>query len=1095
MTEEAQVHRAQLWHAIRHAKGFQGSFEHWWPMRNIKSQGLPTVLPSAIPNAQLARLIVDEFQLNYRQFEAWNIRRKMELLDLSYQACVHKIFKVVKPDSKPQLTFLQYETVSTVLGVDDTGQHIHLSDPVPTDTNVQYFIDGVEATIEKIDEPLYWADADCLFIPGQTVTAQQTFSSTADLHRVLKDFWEPRWCRLQEPTSSDWRRIMAFAQTHLPPGLMQYAPIDEAQWQASNRRYTDRSARGPDGFSKSDVCNMPPAFVRELLAQVNTWEQHSQWPMALQAGYVLPQAKRDISLTAGDFRPIVIFPMYRTWSSVRAKQALRFLHKHASSHQFGYVPQAEVAEIFYMTQALIEIDVLRQSSRCGLVTDLQKAFECLPRDPVWQVARWVGLPGPLLDLWSTYLTNMTRYFRIGHDLGPPLQSTSGFPEGCALSCVAMGLVSLCMHAYMRAFHPRAICLSFVDNITLIARSAFDLQAAQIGLLTWTQMWGLALDDAKTFVWGTDPSIRASLTLLQRQIVTSAKDLGAQMQYGKKHAVVDQLARLEALRPLWGLLQRCKAPLYQKQHLLQQAFWPKVFFDIAICRLGFTHIKRLRTQAVTALGHRKAGASPAVRLFLPSPCLCDPGFYQCWHVLVTFRRLWHKQPRLATLWDEFASRYEGAPTEGPFGKLLETFDRLGWAMASAPWVCTQDSIWIDLAWLDEDTLRSFLEDAWMQFIASDLQKRKDFTHLTSIDYRLVKHALKAPAYHDLACLQVLREGAFVDSQQTKRFDMTQSGLCPHCQSPDSLRHRLCDCPSFQDIHTQHEHAVQLARGAEDFYALHLLPPKMPHWEPFWQSLNSLPDRPQWTNVSLHASDVHLFTDGSCLLPSYPALALATWSIVSATHDCRIAAGPLPGLAQNSDRAELYAILLAVQWATLRHQPSVIWTDSAYAATGLHRLLTHIADVPKQSNCDLWLQLQSTLKDATVSIRVQHIAAHRDPAVQPTELDIWTATWNGRADRAAARAHIHRPEALTTAWMTLREGYRHALHDMIALQNLHIAISKAARERAPTSVAPEPDEIESDSHDQMIPQRDIVFDPWCFTLPDDWETSDELATLGA
>ena len=93
---------------------------------------------------------------------------------------------------------------------------------------------------------------------------------------------------------------------------------------------------------------------------------------------------------------------------------------------------------------------------------------------------------------------------------------------------------------------------------------------------------------------------------------------------------------------WSLLRRLRAPARCKTYVLAQAIWPKVFHSAPIEDLSNQLIK----QAVKVLGHGNAGANPAIRLsLLTTNILNDPGFYQLWQIIRTFRRLLHKQPTL------------------------------------------------------------------------------------------------------------------------------------------------------------------------------------------------------------------------------------------------------------------------------------------------------------------------------------------------------------------------------------------------------------------------------------------------------------------
>ena len=167
--------------------------------------------------------------------------------------------------------------------------------------------------------------------------------------------------------------------------------------------------------------------------------------------------------------------------------------------------------------------------------------------------------------------------------------------------------------------------------------------------TWTEMWKLELDEDKSYLWTTKATGRKEAKVLGWDVVQSAKDLGAQLLYGKSRNIQVQVQRFAGLETMWPKFKRCVAASWMKQRLLRQALWPKAFYGVAICTLGWTHIKGLRTEARKALGFQMAGASPGLRLSLLCHEQCDPGFYQVWAVFTTFRRIAAKRPFFVNVW--------------------------------------------------------------------------------------------------------------------------------------------------------------------------------------------------------------------------------------------------------------------------------------------------------------------------------------------------------------------------------------------------------------------------------------------------------------
>ena len=165
-----------------------------------------------------------------------------------------------------------------------------------------------------------------------------------------------------------------------------------------------------------------------------------------------------------------------------------------------------------------------------------------------------------------------------------------------------------------------------------------------------------------------------------------------MTYGAKHSIAEQMDRIKSLRQIWTLFKRLRAPLWIKQRLLVQALWPRAFYGSSICCMSWEHIKQLRTDAMRGLAQKRGGASPGMRLAVLAPPATDPGYYQFWHTLRTFRRVARKQKGFSDLWCIFMHHFQGKPSFGPFGKLLEVCAQVGWRV-DAPFLVDHDGEYV------------------------------------------------------------------------------------------------------------------------------------------------------------------------------------------------------------------------------------------------------------------------------------------------------------------------------------------------------------------------------------------------------------------
>ena len=96
----------------------------------------------------------------------------------------------------------------------------------------------------------------------------------------------------------------------------------------------------------------------------------------------------------------------------------------------------------------------------------------------------------------------------------PIKSTSGFPEGCPLSPLAMLLADLAYHTYMQAFVPQVRAMSYVDNLVNLATTPAGLASGYHATQCFMDLLDLELDRPKTLPFPAPPDLpTAALCML------------------------------------------------------------------------------------------------------------------------------------------------------------------------------------------------------------------------------------------------------------------------------------------------------------------------------------------------------------------------------------------------------------------------------------------------------------------------------------------------------------------------------------------------------------------------------------------------------
>ena len=961
-------YRLQTWHAILKARGFHGGFAAWWSVRPVQHQGLSGLLPQLLPSLAFLEALFLDFRANYRALEAWNLRHRTQILRATTREQHGKAFKLVLGDSDHKFvdSFTSVAS-SAILAVDPATSQVHLEQDIHVLEDASWTLDNVPAQVRRVGEALFEVDSDLLLCQGQILQQTLKVSHTHEMLPMLEAFWRPRWNRDAPPASHDWTRIRRFVEAFVPKLPFSHSPLTLAQWDAINCRYKDAAARGPDGFDSFDLQRMPAPMRQGIVSLLNAVEHGASWPVQMLQGFGVCLPKHSAAAAVGEFRPIIILSMlYRSWSAIRSRLLLQEMAQWAADGMKGFLPKRESGEIWFLIQSLVETSLQQHCSLAGVISDVRKAFESVPRIPLMQVARRLGAPAPVLEAWNKFLDAFQRRFLLHGQVSDAIGSNWGMPEGCGMSVFGMCVVDFCWDCYQTQFAPSTIPMSYVDNYELLATSIADVLQGFGVLEEYMQLWHLQLDDGKTLWWSTLPGDRHQLRRLGKLVCLQTADLGGAMTFCRRRGLGSQQLRLDSLDRVWNKLRKIDFCPQVKAHIIRQALWSKAFYAVGITLMPWKQVQQLRTKAAKALGHGKAGANPALRLALltDDPCT-DPGFYQFQRVIFDFRRLVKKQPSLLLLWRSFMTEYIGQWFSGPFSKILEQFELVHWTLRDPPFFMDHDGCGFDLLGMPSSALKSLMLDAWHQRLAQEVAHRQDFAGLDGLHWPPSRHESRLFAL-DVARINSVREGVFLTGSFQGKYDCVKGTRCKFCALEDSLEHRVLHCPGFASVRDEHARAVAEWPFASRALTDHLLPSRLGGWVPCKRALQTIEDFSEHFFLDALPGVRHdIFTDGSCLDPMVSSISLAAWGAVSATHGLALAAGPLRGLCQSVNRAELVAAYAVVRWTYEQGTTTTLWTDSAYFASGLQVLLDTrlLGDV--DSHEDLWSQIADLVDGSAAS----------------------------------------------------------------------------------------------------------------------------------
>ena len=107
--------------------------------------------------------------------------------------------------------------------------------------------------------------------------------------------------------------------------------------------------------------------------------------------------------------------------------------------------------------------------------DITKAFDALPRSPILQACRKLGVPLGILRAWSGAMTANRRFFLLNNTFGAPTLTSRGVPQGCGLSCLAMTVINLTLLHHLAWTLPPVVPHIYADNWELTAPDSTHLR--------------------------------------------------------------------------------------------------------------------------------------------------------------------------------------------------------------------------------------------------------------------------------------------------------------------------------------------------------------------------------------------------------------------------------------------------------------------------------------------------------------------------------------------------------------------------------------------------------------------------------------------
>ena len=741
----------QQWQAVKGAAGYAEGFVSWvlgWPEF--------TFCPLELPDVEFVSQLMQIVRFDYESLAFQESKIKKDLF--RYQVTVgakgrsaSPSFVRIKPPPPEtiRMVFKKVEGLATEISSSDWGRRTYnfaaagsllLHQPV--------YVAGTCAQIYKVTDGqvrIVFASDDDIVLPRQVYLWQEQADCTPQgISSALTDFWSEFWCRDSRTEEWDleaWPQFRDLLQGHSSPcSHISVNMRDVSAWVHAVRRLPRKKATGVCGWHNTDLRVLPEAAIADLAAILNS-PQLQGFPAELMQARVAVLGKTVNPTSPAQSRPITVLSnLYRLWARVLCQQIIYRWSYSLPPCIRGCLKGRCAQDISYWLQQIAETNTLENVPTSGLVLDLRKAFNLLPRAPIGELMRVLGIPAPMVSFWLGSLKNLHRSFQVHDHLGPPLHSTTGIPEGDPLSVLDVCLLQPCVA-------PTA----YVDNLAW----STDLQECHGPALDQLQSLvnatKMQIDWGKTYFWATHAAQRAwwkkgSSHLLPPGISVpvfhQVRELGSHLNFCKRRGLGHLIDNFDQAVERLHKLYHDPSPLTVKAHVVQAGVWPFAFYGALTVAPGRQRQHKLRSNAARAIVGRHHTLSPMAAMYFV-PGVSDPETYLMSYQACHLARTARLMPEVAGAVLKIASR-PGFPltVHGPGTALQQMFGRTGWTIKVDGKFAGPGNVSFNVYTSSPTEIKLAIQLSWALEVQEALQGRSGLQHFPlpsrAITQKLFQH---------------------------------------------------------------------------------------------------------------------------------------------------------------------------------------------------------------------------------------------------------------------------------------------------------------------------------------------------------------------
>ena len=915
-TLQAAAQVQTLWDCVLNSPGFAKGFYSW--CLHVHGWFLPCECPHAVFVQSLTNLVRQECDLlirSQKKFQ-WQVRQAQIANDMLRGGAF--TCRSLKDPALPPISHFVHEVQIPVARVRWTkaGRDVLVvGEPMDAfDLRLPVVFHGQAAHVVRCHGKYVYLDrrVKCKSGLPLVLLQKQPVMDIATMHQTSVEQWGQLWMREPENDNpQNWDQVMKLVDGLPDFPRLSYVPFTEELWQQSLRGVKRGSARGADGFSIDDIRMCPPCLNKWIFQMFEKFEDGFPWPAALSSAraVLLPKGS-EAPVSPMQTRPITIMGrLYRLWSRTRAKQSMQHLCELAEVSVLGAACGASADVMAARILDEIEEAMEGHMGRAGLVVDIIKAFNAIPRLPLFSMLLKLGIPEQYIKGFWAALASLRRHLEVAGQASGAVTSTTGVPEGCAYSVVSMLAVTICASCVVDETGD-ITPVFYADNWSLLADSVQSLSCAAERLQMFADMLRMQISRPKSWFWGSTASLRRQLRDLKTfQVKHFEADLGCDVTY-------IQRPTKKVTRKRWGKAIRVMDRLAHRR--LQKNFKIKLINTMGWSTASFgselvTHAKHewrsIRAAVCRAAGRAFCGANPFLACSVSNDVV-DP---QCADLLQK-AKFWRRYFRLfpdrrCSFLNRLASPDRKSKV-GPSISFIHAFSEAGWVCKSDGWI--EHCSGLSLHWTSCSLrhLKNIIKLAWSHFVCASAGGRKHF-NLTMFDGKCLGRLVRELPVVQQGYAVSFMIGRHVTRDVLHKYSKrVHDDLCNLCGQQDSKEHRFFRCRSLQDNRRLYRDDLRWLQsqglGTQHFCCLQFdLRPVLALQKLPWDYVHTLP----CDDGLLHI----LYCDGSAFFNTNVYYTVAGAAVIEIKNDRwkLVTSQLVPGHDHTPHRSEIWGIILALQ----------------------------------------------------------------------------------------------------------------------------------------------------------------------------------------